>query len=203
MNPIKLIVTAVFAVCLSSGLSAQKLLPVIVNADKPEAEIKPTMWGIFFEDINFAADGGIYAELVKNRSFEFYKPKMGWKIPVTGTDSSHFIIMNRGALNENNPRYARITLKEGMKPLSITNNGFRGMGIKQNNRYNFSVMASLPVNDNIKLTIELLSEKGEKIGETVVTPKGKEWKKYEASFTASKTDLKSSLRIIVRRNGNN
>jgi alpha-L-arabinofuranosidase len=201
MNPLKLILTTAFTICLSSVLSAQKLLPVIVNADKPVAEIKPTMWGIFFEDINFAADGGIYAELVKNRSFEFHKPKMGWIIPNEGTDSTHFIIMNRGGQNENNPRYARITLKDGMKPLCVTNTGFRGMGIKQNNRYNFSVMASLPANDNIKLRVELLSEKGEKTGETIITPKGKEWKKYEASFTASKTDLKSSLRIWFEGTG--
>lgn len=201
MRSLRLFLTVVFAITLSAIVSSQKINTVIVNADKPGAEIKPTMWGIFFEDINFAADGGIYAELVKNRSFEFYKPKMGWSIPATGTDSSHFIIMNRSSLNENNPRYARITLKEGMKPLSVTNAGFRGMGIKQNNRYNFSVMASLPGNDNIKLRAELLSEKGEKIGETVVTPKGKEWKKYEASFIASKTDLKSSLRIWFEGTG--
>jgi alpha-L-arabinofuranosidase len=201
MNMLKLIQTGVFIACLSSVLSAQKLPPVVVIADKPVAEIKPTMWGIFFEDINFAADGGIYAELVKNRSFEFYKPKMGWKIPWTGSDSSHFIIMNRSGLDESNPRFARITLKPGAGSLSMTNSGFRGMGIRQNNRYNFSVMASLPANDNIKMKVELLSEKGEKIGETVVTPQGREWKKYEASFTASKTDLKSSLRIWFEGNG--
>jgi alpha-L-arabinofuranosidase len=75
------------------------------------------------------------------------------------------------------------------------------MGIKQNNRYNFSVLTSLPANDNIMMKVELLSEKGEKIGETIVAPKGKEWKKYEASFTASKTDLRSSLRILFEGTG--
>ena len=50
---------------------------VYVDVDNPKAEIQPTMWGVFFEDINFAADGGIYAELVMNRSFEFYKPTHG------------------------------------------------------------------------------------------------------------------------------
>ncbi len=201
MNTFKLIKAALFSLCLSSVLSAQKLPPVIVNADKPVAEIKPTMWGLFFEDINFAADGGIYAELVKNRSFEFSKPRMGWKIPWTGSDSSHFIIMNRSGLNEGNPRFARITLKPGTGSLSMTNSGFRGMGVKQNTRYNFSVMASLPANDNIRMRIELLTEKGEKIGETTLTPKGREWKKYEASFTSSKTDLKSSLRILFEGTG--
>ena len=200
----KKIVILVFAIIagLSSDLIAQKALPLIVNVDKPKADIKPTMWGIFFEDINFAADGGIYAELVKNRSFEFYKPRTGWKIDVASKDSSHFMILNRGLLNESNPRFARITLKDGDGKLSITNSGFRGMGIKQNIKYNFSILASLPSESNIRLRIELISEKGEKIGETSLSPKGKEWKKYEASFVASKTDLKASLRIMVRRNRN-
>ena len=59
------------------GLMAQAVLDVSV--DKPLAPISSSMWGIFFEDINFAADGGLYAELVKNRSFEFDQPTMGWK----------------------------------------------------------------------------------------------------------------------------
>ena len=68
---------------------------VYVDVDNPKAEIQPTMWGVFFEDINFAADGGIYAELVMNRSFEFYKPRMGWRVTVDDKDSSHFLILNR------------------------------------------------------------------------------------------------------------
>ena len=67
--------------------SAQSSNVITVYADKPGSSIQPTMWGIFFEDINFAADGGIYAELVKNRSFEFFKPLMGWKILKPDTTS--------------------------------------------------------------------------------------------------------------------
>nr|HPJ59600.1 alpha-L-arabinofuranosidase [Bacteroidales bacterium] len=66
--------------CLSAsftgGLRAQQVHDVSVNAGSPLFEVQPTMWGVFFEDINFAADGGVYAELVKNRSFEFTHPMM-------------------------------------------------------------------------------------------------------------------------------
>jgi alpha-N-arabinofuranosidase len=186
-----------FSTCAYS----QKPQPVIVNVDKPKAEIKPTMWGIFFEDINFAADGGIYAELVKNRSFEFYKPRTGWKIDIASKDSSHFVIINRGMLNDANPRFARITLKEGDGKLSLTNSGFRGMGIKKDNKYNFSILASLPAENNLRLKVELISEKGEKIGEAYVNPKGKGWKKYEATLIASGSDLKASLRVWFEGTG--
>jgi alpha-N-arabinofuranosidase len=185
----------------SMNLAAQKLSPITVNVDKPKAEIKPTMWGIFFEDINFGADGGLYAELIKNRSFEFYKPRTGWKVNMVTTDSSHFVILNRGILNESNPRFARITLKDGMNNFFISNSGFRGIGIKQNIRYNFSIMASLPVESNYRLRVELVSEKGEKIGEASLTPKGKEWKKYEAGMVATRSDLNATLRIWFEGTG--
>ena len=112
---------------VSPLLISQTAQPIIVKIDQPGAAIQPAMWGIFFEDINFGADGGIYAELVKNRSFEFYKPRTGWKVDVASKDSSHFVIQNRSELDENNPRFARIMLNEGTGKLSITNSGFRGM----------------------------------------------------------------------------
>src|SRR5688572_20593758 len=61
------------------NLLAQPSTKLTVQVDKPVAAIQPTMWGVFFEDINFGADGGLYAELIKNRSFEFSQPLMGWK----------------------------------------------------------------------------------------------------------------------------
>lgn len=79
-------------------LIAQKTLPIIVVVEKPKAIIQSTMWGIFFEDINFAADGGIYAELVKNRSFEFARPLMGWKILKPDTTSG-ILIINQSETN--------------------------------------------------------------------------------------------------------
>src|SRR5689334_18980818 len=62
------------------GVHAQKKTAIVVKANTPVAKVQPTMWGIFFEDINLGADGGIYAEMVKNRSFEFFEPLMGWKV---------------------------------------------------------------------------------------------------------------------------
>jgi alpha-L-arabinofuranosidase len=195
------VISFAIVIGLTLNLSVLKSQPIIVNINEPKSDIKPTMWGIFFEDINLGADGGIYAELVKNRSFEFYKPRTGWKIDVTSNDSSHFVIINRGSANEDNPRFARITLKEGDRKLSITNSGFRGMGIRQNNKYNFSILASLPYENDFILKAELLSEQGDIIGETSVGPRGKEWKKYTATITADRTALKASLRIRFEGTG--
>nr|WP_319399495.1 hypothetical protein [uncultured Carboxylicivirga sp.] len=108
-------------------LSAQSIQ---IDIDKPIAKIQPTMWGIFFEDINFAADGGLYAELVKNRSFEFFDPKMGWDIERTNPDSFHFLITNRGGENPHNPRFATVLLDEKQSNFSMVNEGFRGMELR-------------------------------------------------------------------------
>ena len=67
------------ALCMGMSLNAQSPHEMVVKVNKPGAEIQSTMYGLFFEDINYGADGGLYAELVKNRSFEFPQSLMGWK----------------------------------------------------------------------------------------------------------------------------
>src|SRR6478735_12133482 len=75
---------------------AQQAKVFTVKVNEPKAVIQPTMWGVFFEDINFGADGGIYAELVKNRSFEFSKPLMGWKEQKKDNTTGNVLIINNG-----------------------------------------------------------------------------------------------------------
>jgi hypothetical protein len=123
---------------LSLSLKAQ---PIVVKSDNPTAAIQPTMWGIFFEDINLAADGGIYAELVKNRSFEFAAPMMGWKIQQSSPATGSVLVTNRLETDSSNPRYVRVSRNTDAGNFGLTNEGFRGMGIKQNEQYNFSVWA--------------------------------------------------------------
>src|SRR6476660_1991068 len=82
----------------------------IVKANEIKATIQPTMWGIFFEDINLGADGGIYAELVKNRSFEFNKPMMGWSVLGKPLTEGDFLVTNRQQTNTANPRFLHVTL---------------------------------------------------------------------------------------------
>jgi alpha-N-arabinofuranosidase len=176
---------------------------IVVDVAKPVADIQPTMWGIFFEDINFGADGGLYAELVKNRSFEFDVPLMGWTEQNKGKfsinrESGSILIMN--GLKESNPRFARVTINAD-KGYGITNDGFRGMGIKKDLQYNFSVWASQLSGDVLKMRVELVDPAGKVLGEATVTPSGKEWKKYEASVIANGTEPKAKLNIWFEGKG--
>jgi alpha-N-arabinofuranosidase len=184
-------------------------VPVVFNvkADKPVIEIQPTMWGIFFEDINFGADGGIYAELIKNRSFEFAHPLMGWKEQKSdkfsmNKESGHLIIVSR-KLKEgqgSNPRFARVTVAAD-KGYGLTNEGFRGIGVKKDMQYNFSLLASQEEGSNTKIRVELVDAKGTTIGETTLAPSGKDWKKYAVSFKATQTEPKAKLNLWFEGTG--
>jgi alpha-N-arabinofuranosidase len=133
---------AITAVTMLAGFSfAQQKQTLVIKANQPVADVQPTMWGVFFEDINMGADGGIYAELIKNRSFEFNKPLMGWKVEQKPVIEGAVTVQNRQGANLANPRFLRMQLNNATKEkLSMTNEGFRGMGIKKDLRYDFSLM---------------------------------------------------------------
>jgi alpha-N-arabinofuranosidase len=181
-------------------IQAQSAKNITVNIAKPTVDIKPNMWGIFFEDINLAADGGLYAELVKNRSFEFVSPLMGWKEQKKGTAGGSILVLNRGAKNENNPRYIRVKNAVSGK-YGMTNDGFRGMGIQKNKRYDFSVWAKPVNNAKLQLHIELVNQKGEILGGTILYPGDAQWKKYSGSFVTTDTAQKAQLNIWFEGKG--
>jgi alpha-N-arabinofuranosidase len=193
---------AILAGCFISATGfAQKIQPIVIKADKPIADIQPTMWGIFFEDINAAADGGIYAELVKNRSFEFFSPFMGWKIQKQDSAAGSILVINRGDLKVSNPRFVRVTADNSKGTYGLTNYGFKGMGIKQNLHYHFSILAAQGLGSNLKLRVELTDTNGNVIGTSLVAPEGTEWKKYEADFIASATEPKAKLTVWFEGKG--
>ena len=166
-------------------------------------KIQPTMYGIFFEDINFAADGGLYAELIKNRSFEFDEPLTGWKQPNTKTLSpnldSGFLIIHTDA-SKTNKNYARITVLNDKNYL-LENEGFRGIGIHQEEKYDFSFDLE-NVSGNIKeMKAELIDEKGQSIAAVNISISGKGWQKYAAVFSPTRTVEKAKLQITFVGNG--
>jgi alpha-N-arabinofuranosidase len=184
----------------SSGSPLPRVLEV--KADLPGFPIQTTMWGVFFEDINMGADGGIYAELVKNRSFEFAKPMMGWEVlgrPVTEGD---FLVVHRQDGNTANPRFLRVTMhNNAMGTIGLSNEGFRGMGIKEGNGYDFSLMCRC--SGSARLHIELVNPAGATLGGAELTagPTGEEWKKQSVHFMASSTEPRARLNIWFEGDG--
>jgi alpha-N-arabinofuranosidase len=166
-------------------------------------KIQPTMYGIFFEDINFAADGGLYAELIKNRSFEFDEPLTGWKQPNTKTLSPNLdsgfltIITDKAKTNKN---YARITVSNN-KNYSLENEGFRGIGLHQGEHYDFTFNLENVSGNIASVNASLIDENGSVISSASSIIKGKGWQKHNAVFTPSKTVEKAKLQITFTGNG--
>ncbi len=191
----KHLITVLLATAIYSASSQD--LELVVQADRAGAKIQPTMWGVFFEDINFAADGGIYAELVKNRSFEFLNPMMGWKEYQSdrfalGSNAGRTLVINRGEQHPN-PRFARVSVFHE-KGYGLNNEGFRGMGIRKDDNYRFSMLAA-QLDGKQTLRIELVGQKGNVIGSGSIAPSGKDWKQYEATIRATETDAKATMNI--------
>lgn len=182
-------------ICWGFQLHAQPKT-LIVETNKPMAKIQPTMWGLFFEDINFGADGGLYAELVKNRSFEFASPLMGWQL--FGEEFSGQFQVNR-SLDENNPHFIRINSPVG-KELGIVNEGFRGMGVTSGETYDFSVRIKQE-SGTPTLKIELLDSTNAVIGSSSLDKFSGQWGKFKTSFVCSKTDSKAKLRVTLSGKG--
>jgi alpha-N-arabinofuranosidase len=191
------------AMMLPLQMMANKDEDIVVSVNKPGAAIEPTMWGVFFEDINLGADGGIYAELVKNRSFEFNKPFMGWKTVPEKPREGKLLLLNRKSENNNNPRFIRVTSEGETKgKFGIINEGFRGMGIKKDLRYDFSVMYEWRAGDPV-LHIGLMDTTGKVLGETTVNnfEHSAGWKRASASFTSNATVLKAKFFVWFEGNG--
>ena len=177
---------------VTAGMTAQTHT-LDINTQKLGAPIPSTMYGIFFEDINYAADGGLYAELVMNRSFEFPNHFAGWDISgkVTLKDDGPF---------KRNPHYVRLAPSGHTdKYTMIENRGFFGMGVKGGEDYRFSVWARVPDGGKAKLWIDLVDNAtmgdDQKLGNASVEVSGKEWKKYTATIRPARTFARAHLRV--------
>ncbi|MFN8241319.1 MAG: alpha-L-arabinofuranosidase C-terminal domain-containing protein [Bacteroidales bacterium] len=182
--------------CIILAITANSQTPkqINVNAGKLISDVSPVMWGVFFEDINFAADGGLNSELIKNRSFEFSDPMMGWDEYVDKGKGKSLVTFHYPA-NQANPRYLRLSVNAAGGFYGLANEGFRGIGLKQGAKYNFSLSASLVEGKDLGLTIELVSPSGELLGSSVLSGFGKGWKTFESVITSGRDEGKASLRL--------
>ena len=166
-----------------------------VNTKKVGAKVQPTMYGIFFEDINYAADGGLYGELVKNRSFEFPDALMGWKA------FGKFEVKNDGPF-ERCPHYVVLGYSgHNDAATGLQNEGYFGIGIEKGEDYRFSVWAKAVSGDatvEVSLVDENTMEEHQEFATAELKVSGNEWKKYELVLKPAKTVQKANLRLLLK-----
>lgn len=190
---------------LSAALTIGMMIPMGSMAQshqldintKPGATIQPTMYGIFFEDINFGADGGLYAEMVENRSFEFPQRLMGWEtfgdvvlssVKPAFDRNPHYVVLQRAGHRE--------------KRTGIENRGFFGMGLKAGMDYQFSVYARLHDLDGkeAQLRVELVDDQDVPIAKQTIKLTNTLWKQHAVTLRSDKTVEKGLLRIFLESN---
>jgi len=186
------------AVALSLSASASAMT-ILIQADQPGADINPAMWGIFFEDINFGADGGLCAELVKNRSFEFPDPLTGWSRISPSLARGRLSIRDDSPFNAANPHYLRIE-SEGPAPFGVANEGFRGMGVRQGEAYNFSARIRR-TDGSAALRIELYGSDGTLLNSARLQEFSPDWKACNVVLHPKDTDAKARLYVLVDGKG--
>lgn len=169
---------------------------ITVDPGAKGAKIDDTMYGVFFEDINRAADGGLYAELVQNRSFEYsaddnssYTPLTAWT--VTGTAR---VVNDSGRLAERNRNYLSVGAGS-----SVTNSGYNtGIPLERGAKYDFSVWARAAGGST--LTVTLQDADGTLATAREVAVKGG-WAQYKVTFTATRTSTSTTGRLTVASSG--
>ena len=177
---------------------------IAVDASHPGAAISPTMFGIFFEDINFGADGGLYPERIKNRSFEFDQPLTGWRamLPITpkgemGATKGELDLRPDDPLNSANPHYLRV--RAYVPGYGLSNSGFRGIGVEGGAEYRFSAYVRTGGPKSIRAT--LTDASGHELGSGTLTGFDGQWKKYETIFRATATSQRAQFNLFLDEPG--
>jgi alpha-L-arabinofuranosidase len=170
-----------------------------VQTQQPGVQINRGMWGVFFEDINFGADGGLYAELVKNRSFEFPDSKMGGQLVPAQAGRGALSISTEAPVNPANPHYLRIeTLDKA--GFGVANEGFRGIGVKAREKYDFTTQVRVG-SGAPALVVQLVDDAGKILASERVRKLPSGWSKATATLQPTQTCARAKLRLMVENPG--
>lgn len=184
-----------------------KSLAGTLTATGTSKEISPLLMGIFFEDINYAADGGLYAELVQNRDFEYdpsengtkkWGPQYAWSVRGAGVDMN---ILTSNPIHRNNPHYARLNVKDPKGNGALVNDGWDGIALKQGEKYRFSFKARSNVKMPVK--VQLVSENsGWVCADGKITVKASQkWNDYEIVLTSAANVGDAQLLLAPEKTG--
>lgn len=191
-----------------------------IDCDEPAAPISPHLYGLFFEDINFAADGGLYAELVQNRSFEYYPipggnplsddyvPLYAWQKVQRGNGECSIRVEKTIPLNRNNIHYLVIDIEQADEAgVGVMNTGFDGIPVNKGEKYNLSFYARRDgrrgrSGRSAGMTAALQLPDGTICGSTEFDRIDGNWKKYEAVITSDRTADNARLVLTTTARGN-
>jgi alpha-L-arabinofuranosidase len=179
---------------------------IAIDAKAPGLAVAPTLHGLFFEDINYAADGGLYAELVENRSFEQAEHRASWSDVVRGGAAGTVAIISESPIHPNNPTAVRVAVTQPGagrdRGVGLANDGFDGLAVKAGETYRFSLYTRVMVGKSVPLRISLESAGGAVLGElefdATATGSTTKWQRIDAPIQATATDADARLVVVAQ-----
>ena len=178
--------------------------------------ISPNLFGIFFEDLNYAADGGLYAELVQNRSFEYSPsdvdvhkqpaglchPFTAWEFAKEGNGIGTISLETREPIHPNNPHYLLVDVKTvGKHGVGIRNKGYDGIVLRKEETYRFSVFLRNPDGGSMPVDVVVKDHKGTVVADTSFTASSSTWKQYEMVLRSRSDADTAALSLLFKKRG--
>lgn len=196
----KILLFSLMVFC-AAFLSAKPIATVDADFSAPKTEVSPNLYGIFFEDINYGADGGLYAEMIQNRSFEYGMGGMdAWKTIKPNKKSKARLRKKKATpLNANNPNYGELKVIE--PGTGFANEGYKGIPFEQGKAYKGSVYLKCAEGSITEVTVGIDDNGKETLATTKISGITNEWKKFEFTLTPSKTPKKGRVNIMVNTTG--
>jgi hypothetical protein len=188
------------------GIKIQGQVVFEVDVRQQGTAMSQELIGAFFEDINYGADGGLYAELIQNRSFEYYpvsgyvtlQPLTGWSL--IGTNGS-MMIENTNPLNKNNTNYLKLTITDAGTETGIKNTGFNGIAVEAGQKYDFSVYIRSESVYNEPLVVRIETFSGVVLGSDTIKSITTEWARYTLEIQCNQTEKAANLKILTLGKG--
>jgi alpha-N-arabinofuranosidase len=191
-----------------------------IDLDTPAKPISADLFGIFFEDLNYAADGGFYAELIQNRSFEYsateqaaWGPFSFWDLVKTGEGDGHLGLASARPVHVNNPHYLILNVLKPGDGVGIANNGFDQIPLEAGKTYEASFWAyqafmgrkwGSTAEEQLKpmpVTLRLEGADGVLLAEAKFEISGREWTRHAATLTPSRSDPKARFVLLAHEAG--
>jgi alpha-N-arabinofuranosidase len=178
------------------------------KAPDPGKPISTDLFGIFFEDINYAADGGLYAELIQNRSFEYspgdksnWNPFTSWELVKEGYGLGTVSVDTSSPVQPGNPHYVTLNVEKGGDGVGLRNSGFDGISLKKGENYIFSVYARQVSGNSAPLEVKLISQRGKVYSLALIPELTKDWKKYTVIMKSDSTDSYALIQLVTKSPG--
>ncbi len=197
MNTVRsltIVALALMSACVLHAAPAS----LIVDVGKPGVKISPTLWGIFFEDINLSADGGIYPEFVRNRSFEDSDQPDHWTVTKGSDDKGEIAIDSSRPLDPMNRQSLRVKVDGS---LTLVNKGYWGMNVVQGEKYQVRLAARADKDFKDPIGVLLQKADGTPLAKGGITGFTDQWRGFSLDLTATGTDSRAQLSLTISGRG--